>query len=219
MATLTRRLGQLVVAVSLAAGAVVVGGGSADAHPPKAWTGGVQADFGRVWWVREGWYAGAKGNWHVGDVTVEEDDDVLSGRLVDWRCPDGASPPDPLVWPQPPTPCTVVGATYVEQLEPWDIAVYDHEKDQIHLSGDFREVNADGAPLGTTVPIDVTFAGTGTAARYRYPSADRRTLDYEEIFPTAKAWGRFDGHRVSGRDVTQSIVQVSYYIRGMTRVP
>lgn len=47
MATLTRRFGQLAVAVSLAAGAVAVGSGSADAELSGARTSGVQGDVGR----------------------------------------------------------------------------------------------------------------------------------------------------------------------------
>ncbi|MBS2937732.1 hypothetical protein KDN32_08250 [Nocardioides sp. J2M5] len=218
MATPSRRLAQLLVASSLAVAAVAVGGGSADADPPRAWTGGVESDFGRVWWVHEGSYAGAPGNWHLGDLTIEEDDDVLTGSLVDWSCPDGARPPDPLISPVPPTSCTIVGGTYVEQLDPWDIAVFDHATNRLRLSGDFREVDASGEGVGT-VPIDVTLVGTGSPEKTRTYSAGRTRLTYEEYFPTAKAWGRFDGHRVGGPRVTQSITQVSFYIRDMVRAP
>lgn len=206
------------MAVGLAGAAVMTGGAAADADPPRAWTGGVEADFGRVWWVHEGSYAGAPGNWHLGDLTIEEDDDVLTGSLVDWSCPDGARPPDPLLSPVPPTPCTIVGGTYVEQLDPWDIAVFDHATNRLRLSGDFREVDATSTAVGT-VAIDVTLVGTGTPEKYRTYSAGRTRLEYEEYFPTAKAWGRFDGHRVGGPHVTQTVKQVSFLIRDMVPAP
>ena len=218
MATTLRRLGHLTAAVALAAGAVITGSTPADADPPRAWTGGTQADFGTVRWVHEGWYAGAQGNWHLGELVIEEDDDVLTGSIVDWKCPDGVRPPDPFINPPPPTTCKQKDITWVSQLSPWDVATFDHERNRLTISGEFDEYDTQDQVVGT-VPIDVTFAGVGAPVAERWLSPDRSTLDYSEYWESVKVWGRFDGHRVSGPDVTQTQTSMSFYVYGMTRRP
>lgn len=216
MSTLTRRFGQLAFAVALASVAVMTGGANADADPPRAWTGGTEADFGSVRWVHQGSYAGATGNWHLGELTIEEDDDILTGSITDWRCPQGEAPPDPLVWPTPPTGCTVTGLTWISQLDPWDIARFDHATNRLTLKGDFDVLDA-ADEVVRTAPIDLTIAGVGAPQVSRWKADDGSSLDYEELWATTRAWGRVDGHRVSGPKVTQVSTSLSFYIYGMTR--
>lgn len=176
--------------------------GAVQADPPADWTGGSQAEFGRVVWIHDGWYAGAKGNWHVGELTVEEDDDGVTGSIVDWRCPDGVEPPGPLVWPVPPTTCKVKGTTYIWDLSPVDVATWDHATDRLTISGQFDEVDA-GYNVIDTVAVDLTMKGLGEPSVTEAPSPFDQTLFYDEAFFDAKIWGRVDGHRVSGPKVTQ----------------
>jgi hypothetical protein len=221
MPSLTQLCARLAAVAALSALVVAATGTTAHADPPRNWSGGTQADFGRVTWVHEGWYAGARGNWHVGDLTVEEDDDGIGGGITDWRCPAGETPPGPLVWPVPPTNCEVMGTTYVYQLDPWDLADFDHENNRLIIKGDFDEVDGTTMEVIGSVPIDVTIKGLGAPIVSKsYYQGDGGTLvDYEEDFTAAKAWGRFDGHRVSGPKVTQLTASTSFIIYGLSRTP
>ena len=205
-------------AAALSTVAVVTAGTAAHADPPAGWSGGTEANFGSVQWVHEGRHAGARGNWHVGQLTIEEDDDILTGSIIDWRCPEGEEPPGPLVWPVPPTSCKVKGTTYISQLDPWDIADFDHATNRLTLQGSFDEVDDMHEVIGS-VPIDLTIKGLGAPTVGEWLYADGTMLDYEESFESVKAWGRVDGHRVSGPRVTQLHASLSFYLSGLTRTP
>lgn len=216
MTTPIRRLAHLGAATVLSTAVLVGGAGASQADPPDDWAGGSQAEWGRVTWIHDGWYPGAKGNWHVGELTIEEDDDGVTGSITDWRCPDGVQPPGPLVWPVPPTPCKVKGTTAIFDLDPWDVATYDHRRDVLTIKGEFNEI-ADDPNVGVDlVPIDLTIKGLGEPSVSYFPSADGTTLYYDEMFYDAKAWGRVDGHRVSGPKVTQVDAWVGFAIYDMT---
>lgn len=214
-----RRIAHLGAATVLSALALVGGAGASQADPPHGWTGGTQADWGRVTWVHDGWYAGAKGNWHVGDLTLGEDDDGVYGSIVDWRCPDGVEPPGPLSSPAPVTTCKVKGRTTIYDLSVQDFARYDHKRDLLTMKGDFAVIDDDpNQPIGR-VPIDITIKALGDPSVSFFPSDDGTSLYYDEFFPEAKAWGRVAGRRVSGPDVTQVDSWVGFAIYGMTPVP
>jgi hypothetical protein len=214
MTSLVRHLVRASAALLLPATALIGASGAVQADPPAGWTGGSQAEFGRVTWVHDGWYQGAKGNWHVGALDIDEDDDGTTGSIVDWRCPDGVEPPGPLVWPLPPTTCKQVGQTYISDLDPWDVASFDHATDRLTIVGQFDEVDADYNVIGT-VAINVTIKGLGDPLVSEFPSADGKTLYYDEFFTEGKAWGRVDGHRVSGPKVTQVSARAGFSIYDM----
>ena len=158
MTTLMRRCARAAAVTALSSTVLLGAAGATQADPPADWTGGSQAEFGRVTWVHNGWYPGAKGNWHVGELMIEEDDDGVTGSIIDWRCPDGVEPPGPLVWPLPPTTCKEKGRTYIWDLEPWDVATYDHATDRLSMSGQFDEVDSNYDVIGT-LAIDLTMKG------------------------------------------------------------
>jgi hypothetical protein len=215
MTTLTRRCARAAAVTAVASTLVFGAAGAAQADPPADWTGGVQAEFGRVTWVHEGSYPGAKGNWHVGELMIEEDDDGVTGSIIDWRCPDGVEPPGPLVWPPPPTTCQEEGRTVIWDLDPVDVATYDHATDRLTMSGQFDEVDSNYGVIGT-VAIDLTMRGQGIPWVSEFPSADGTSLYYDEFFDDAKVRGRVDGHRVSGPKVTQVDTFVGFAIYDMT---
>ena len=151
----------------------------------------------------------------MGELTIEEDDDVLTGSITDWRCPDGVEPPGPLVWPVPSTSCKVKGVTYINQLDPWDVASFDHSTDRLTIDGEFDEIDSTYVVIGK-VAIDLTIRGLGQPSVSKFPSDDGKTLYYDEFFDDTKAWGRVDGHRVSGPNVTQVDSWVGFAIYNMT---
>lgn len=210
-----RRCARAAAVTALSSTVLLGAAGATQADPPADWTGGSQAEFGRVTWVHNGWYPGAKGNWHVGELMIEEDDDGVTGSIIDWRCPEGVEPPQPVVWPLPPTTCKEKGRTYIWDLEPWDVATYDHATDRLTMSGQFDEVDSNYGVIGT-VAIDLTMKGLGTPSVSEFPSADGGSLYYDEFFDDAKVWGRVDGHRVSGPKVTQVDSFVGFAIYDMT---
>ena len=222
MNSLAQLCARLAAVATLSTAAVVAGGATAQADPPRNWSGGTEADFGRVTWVHQGWYPnGSEGNWHVGHLNVEEDDDGIDGSIIDWRCPAGETPPGPLVWPVPPTSCKLKGTTYILQLDPWDLADFDQAKNRLIIKGDFNEVTGDTMEVIGTVPIDVVIQGLGTPTvrKTYYEGTGGTMLDYEEDFTSgAKAWGRVDGHRVSGPKVTQLSASTSFTVYGLTRM-
>jgi hypothetical protein len=213
-----RRVAHLGAATVLSTAVLVGGAGASQADPPDDWTGGSRADWGRVTWIHDGWYPGAQGNWHVGELTLGEDDDGVTGSITDWRCPDGVTPPGPLVWPVPATSCKVKGRTTIYDISVQDFADYDLARDRLTMKGDFAVIDDDpNVPIGR-VPIDLTIKAVGDPYVSSFPSADGTTLYYDELFPDAKAWGRVDGHRVSGPKVTQVDSYVGYAINDMTPV-
>lgn len=218
MLPVTRRYARA-AAVSILATAALLGAASAtQADPPDGWTGGMQAEFGRVTWIHDGWYSGARGNFHVGELDIDEDDDGITGSVKDWRCPDGVEPPGPLVWPVPETTCKIVGTTYIFDMSPVDVASWDHTRNRLTLSGQFDTVDADYNVTGS-IPINVTIKGLGEPAVTYDPSPFDETLFYDEAFFDVKAWGRVNGRRVSGPDVTQVEEHnwVGFSIYGMVR--
>ena len=216
MTKITRTGVRMAVVAALSTAAVVAGGSAVQADPPPGWSGGHEADFGSVTWVHDGWYAGARGNWHVGSLTIEEDDDVLTGFITDWRCPDGEEPPSPVVWPTPETSCKVTGSTYISQTNPWDVADFDQRRNRLTIEGDFDELDDNSEVIGSAA-IDLTIKGLGAPTVGEVYSDDGTMLDYEEIFEESRAWGRVDGHRVSGPKVSQLSSSVSFYLSGLTR--
>ena len=202
MSPVTRRYARA-TAVSILSAAALLGAPSAtQADPPDGWTGGSQAEFGRVTWVHDGRYPGAKGNFHVGELDIDEDDDGITGSIKDWSCPDGVEPPGPLLWPVPETSCEVKGTTYIFDMDPVDVASWDHARNRLTMSGQFDTVDADYNVIGS-VPINVTMKGLGEPAVTYAPSPFDTTLFYDEAFFDVKVSGRVAGRRVSGPHVTQ----------------
>jgi hypothetical protein len=215
--TRTRRTwAQLAIIAITTAGALVGAGSSAHADPPPGWEpgpGGVEYDLGDVAWVHEGRYAGVAGNWHTGWLTVEEDDDGLTGELYDWQCPAGVTPPDPNRNPE--TTCTLRGYRYVDYAQYYDVARFNQKLNRLVVHGDYPVFDANYEPVGT-VRIDLTIKGMGDPEVTIDES--REILDYTEIFHDTRATGKVDGHGLGGHNTRQlDYGRIGFWLDGWVR--
>jgi hypothetical protein len=200
---------------ALAAAALLGGAGAAQADPPPGWGPGefgVEYDLADVIWSHHGRYDDALGNWHTGWLTVEEDDDGVTGELIDWRCPDGVEPPTGFAGQ--PTTCKQKGYVWLEYIQFWDVAHFDQALNRLDVRLDAPAYDEDYTPVGT-VRIDVVIKGVGTSEITSDESGE--ILDFSEIWNDTKSWGHVDGHRVRGPNTTQVQTRMGYWLDGWTR--
>ena len=142
MRTKTGTLARLVIAATVAAGALLGGGSSAQADPPPGWEPGEigwEADFADIGWTFRGWYDGVPGNVHTGYLNVEEDDDVLKIWLNNWFCPSGATPPHPYDTPDVATTCKWRSGKYVSYIDWWDVADFNQARNKLTVQGEYAD--------------------------------------------------------------------------------
>jgi hypothetical protein len=212
--TRTRRTwAQLAAIAVVATGALIGTGTAAKADPPPGWEPGpdsIEYDFADLGWVHKGFYSGVAGNWHTGWLNVEEDDDGLTGELVDWRCPAGVEPPAPIIGSYTvDTPCKVKRLQVIEYIQYYDVAWFNQTRDRLVLRGDFPLIDELHDPIGT-VHIDMYFQATGDPTVTSDTSTG--TLDYSESWATATGVGTVDGHGLGGHSTQQSRGRVSFYL-------
>lgn len=192
------RAARLAAATTTTAAVLLGLGAPAHADPPSGWGPGqygVEYDFAGFDWIHHGHYHGIAGNWHTGWVNVEEDDDGITGDLVDWRCPRHVVPPSPYDDPTG-TRCVEVGDRYLEDNLNWDTAVFHQASNRLTLNRDVPAYDSTtGADLGT-VRIDVSMRAKNPPVVVDDESGP--ILDYSEDYVGVPARGRVDGHRVSG---------------------
>jgi hypothetical protein len=216
MTRIRKTWAQLATIAILATGAVMGLGTTAKADPPPGWKPGPNAftlDLGNVQWVHKGWYSGVPGNWHTGWLNVEEDDDILTGGLVDWWCPAGAEPPDEGLHPGA-TGCTVRVFQGIEYIQWWDVARFNQKQDRLTIRGDYPTYDLDLNPTGT-VNIDLVIQGQG-APEIRIDES-QEYLEYSELFQTAHATGRVDGHGIGGAKTRQFNTSIGFWLDGWIR--
>ena len=211
-----RTLIRLVLATLLAAGALAGASPAARADVPPGWQPGglnsFEADFGDARWTHQGFYPGVAGNWHTGWVNVEEDDDVLTAQLIDWKCPAGAQPPAPLTWfPGQATACKVKRYQWVSVLDPWNIATFNQKRDRLRLQGSHPAVDHLDQPAGT-VTFDLYLEAVGQPTVTSDTAGG--TLWYEEAWSQARLFGTIDGHGLAGSGTTLHSGSVSFYVSG-----
>jgi hypothetical protein len=140
---------------------------SAAAASPEAVVTGdwVTQDYYPLMYVessRAGHIAGRLGNWHTASLTIETDDDWVTGLVVDWRCPKKATRPLP-GYTDTPTKCTLVGGVEINNPDVIPVTV----SPRLRVATAAGNVTANeiltGAP--TRVDLDVTWLGTGKLVR------------------------------------------------------
>jgi hypothetical protein len=205
---------QLASIAVLATGVLAGTGEAARADVPPGWVPGpnsYEADFGDATWVHHGFYAGRAGNVHTGWVNVEEDDDVLTAELIDWKCPAGAEPPAPGTGTAGAGACKVKRYQWVSYIQYYDVATFNQKRDRLRLSGDFAAVDQNDQPAGT-VSFNLYLEGVG--APTVSSTVTEGTLHHEESWSEARLFGKIDGHGLAGRNTTQLSGQVSFYVEG-----
>jgi hypothetical protein len=194
------------------------------ADPPKGWTPGtygIEYDFGHVSWTQHGTHAYAPGNWHTGDVTVEEDDDGITGPVTDWTCPRGDTPPA-YPWSQTPSKCKVARYQWIDTTgQPIGVdglSSFDQRKNQLIVRGDFWAWDMNDNRNGT-VHLDLVFQAVGSPVVRKdvYGTAPDELLDYSESWSKANVWGRVNGLRVNGPGTTQLCDGISFQDSGWVR--
>jgi hypothetical protein len=209
MTRIRKTWAQLAAIAVIATGVLVGAGTAAKADIPPGWVPGpdsVEADFGDTVWVHQGFYPGVAGNWHTGWLNIEEDDDVLTAELVDWKCPAGAQPPSSY---GQPTTCKVKRYQWVSYFQYYDVATFNQKRDRLVLRGDFPATGLNGEPAGT-VNFDVYFQAVGTPTVTSNTSTG--TLDYSESWSNARLVGKIDGHGLAGHGTTQLYGNTSFYV-------
>ncbi len=207
----------------MAAGALIAGGTAAVADPPKGWVPGDfgnEYDFGTVYWTHHGRYADAPGNWHTGTLTIEEDDDGITGGLYDWNCPAGAKPPRAGA-PSTNT-CTLARGRYLDSVfggDPgFDLAQFDQAHNRLTSHRDVSVFDLNDVRLGT-VRVDLTFQGIGkpTDSLFRtVTNGGVTSMDYFERY-TGVVCGKVDGHRVRGPGTKQEAPDLGFNVSGWVR--
>ena len=120
---------------------------------------------------RHGWFPDRPGNYHTGDIEVEEDDDGVTGFLQDWRCTGDAVPPQPYSNDpgRPALQAQAVGRPLrsstallnLGDLRPEDQPVSVSTSTSRRLDWDTNE------PDGGSVRIDLTIVGKGAPTIYK----------------------------------------------------
>lgn len=204
-------------ALTVVAASAIAGMGAAQADPPPGWEPGqygVEYDLADIGWTHPGHYAGVPGNWHTGWINVEEDDDGVTGTLLDWRCPAGVEPPGPYAPSGEPTRCTLKGSRWLEYIQYYDVATIDQARDRMTVNLDVP-VYVDGFEPDGTVRVDLVIKGLGDPEITSDESGE--VLDYTEVFDTVRARGKVDGHRVRGPNTTQEDGRMGFWLDGWTR--
>ncbi|HSS68063.1 MAG TPA: hypothetical protein VLK34_05885 [Nocardioidaceae bacterium] len=201
----------------LALGALLAGAGIAQAAPPPGWTGddgGVEYDLADVTWTHHGRYPGELGNWHTGYLNVEEDDDGVTGWLIDWRCPDGVQPPSATDADQTSV-CKQKGNLWLENFQDWDSAKLDFARNRMDLDIDVDAYDGIVGDYVRSVRIDIVLKGLGKSTVTSDQSGE--ILDWSEIWYDVKAWGHVDGHRIAGPNTETQTYRMGYWLDGWTR--
>ena len=188
----------------------------AQADIPPGWEPGpshlsFEADFGDVTWKHQGFYAGVAGNWHTGWVNVEEDDDVLTAELIDWKCPAGVEPPAPGTGTGAAGACKVKRYQWVSYIDHPDVATFNHKRDRLVLRGDFPATGLNDEPAGT-VHFDLYLEGVGEPEVTTDTSTG--TLYHEEYWWQALLRGTIDGHGLAGHGTTLLSARTGFYVTG-----
>jgi hypothetical protein len=207
---------RLVGVGTLAAAALLSGAGAAHADPPPGWDPGewgVEYDFADVSWMHHGRYNDALGNWHTGWLTVEEDDDGVTGEVIDWWCPAGVEPPTAYD-PDQTTTCTRKGYLWLEYIDWWDVGQYDQARNRIDVHLDVPAYDSDFNQV-TTVRVDVMMKGLGKPEIISDESGE--ILNYSESFQSTKSWGKVNGHRIGGPNTVQGPSRVGFWLDGWER--
>jgi hypothetical protein len=201
---------RLIGVTAFSAGAFLGGASAAQADPPPGWEpgdGGVEYELADTIWSHHGRYDGHLGNWHTGWVNIEEDDDVLTGELVDWWCPAGVEPPTAYS-PDPDTPCKQRGELWLEYIQYFDVATFDQARNRLDVHMDVPAY-VDGIDPAGTVRVDLMMRGRGVPTVQSDDSND--ILTYSEFWYDVKTWGRVDGQRINGTNTVNDT-----YIMGFT---
>ena len=213
---LVRALPRLLAVSSVALGALLLGGGPAHADPPPGWAPGefgLEYDYADIGWTHRGWYDGTAGNVHTGWVNVEEDDDVLTVELNDWFCPAGATPPSPADSRDVPTACKWRSGKFVNYIQWWDVATFDHRRDKLIVRGDFTD-----AFSAETVRLDLVLKSSDPPEVVSDETGP--VLDYSETFDEVVAVGKVDGRRVDpAANRTQTGGLIRFTLDGWERIP
>lgn len=212
--------GRAIGAAALTTGALLGGAGAAQADPPPGWEpgeGAVEYDFADLGWTHHGWYPGQRGNWHTGQLTFEEDDDGITGQLLDWRCPAGAQPPSPYDPDQESDDCTLKNSRWLEYIQFYDVATIDQASDRMTVNIDVPAYDGafDPEPSGS-VRLDLVIKGLDDAPEVHIDESGE-ILDYYEIFYDLNAWGKVDGRRIKGPNTTQEAGRMGFWLDGWVR--
>lgn len=205
---------------TLAAAALTAGAGSAHADPPKGWQPGTEYDYGRIIFTQHGWFKDRPGNYHTGDIEVEEDDDGVTGFLADWRCTEDAVPPQPYSNDPVDPRCKLKQAVGLQELDgTLNLGTFDQKNNRlgVHLDVPTLDYNT-GEVDGGTVRIDLTIVGLGAPTIYKNTTAT--TLEYEEyFFNGVKAWGQVDGKWLGKTNTVIHSGSIGFWLDGYTRTP
>lgn len=205
---------------TLLAAATMAGAGAAQADPPKGWQPGTEYDYGRIVFTQKGWFPDRPGNYHTGDVEIEEDDDGVTGFLQDWRCTGDAVPPQPYSNTPVDPRCKLKRSVGLQELNgTLNLGTFDQKFNRlgVHLDVPTLDWNT-GEPDGNSVRIDLTIVGQGTPTIYK--ATTPTTLEYEEYyFEGVKAWGQVDGKWISKNNTTIHSGAVGFWLDGWTRIP
>jgi hypothetical protein len=107
---------------------------------------------------RAGHIAGRPGNWHTVSVTIETDDDWVTGLVADWRCPKGVARPIP-GYQGAATKCTPVGGAWINNPDVIPVTVSPRLRKATAAGNVTGADFVTGAP--TTVDLDITWNGRG----------------------------------------------------------
>jgi hypothetical protein len=204
-------------AAALTFGALLTGAVAAQADPPPGWGPGdygVEYDLGDVAWMHHGRYDATLGNWHTGYLNIEEDDDGITGWLIDWRCPDGVKPPT-AIDPDQTSVCKQKGGVYFDNLVISDSAKLDFAHNRMDLNIDTDGYDLVSGDYVRPVRVDIVLKGRGASTITSDESGE--ILDWTEIWYDVKAWGRVDGHRIAGPNTTTDPIRMGYWLDGWER--
>lgn len=211
------------LAAAVSAVLLIVGGG-AQADPPDGWApgpDGFEFDYGRVLYTQHGWIEGRPGNYHVGDVEAEEDDDGVTGFIRDYFCRGDAVPPPPFSTEPADPRCTLKQTVHLDEgdYNP-AMAVFDHERNRvgIHLEVDSFDSTSE-EPRGT-VRIDLTIAGRGEPDVTHEETPTGLTYD-EWWHDGVRAWGKVDGITINKRTtvIHQDHSLIGFWLYNWVRTP
>jgi hypothetical protein len=135
---------------------------------------------------RAGHIAGRLGNWHTVSVTIETDDDWVTGLVADWRCPKGVTRPIP-GYQGERTRCTPVGGARINNPDVIPVTVSPRLRKATAAGNVTATDFVTGAP--TTVDLDITWNGKGAYA------ADVTTGTYVNDDGILTEWRAIDAHR------------------------
>lgn len=195
------RAARYAVAAAVVSAATLVTGGPAHADIPDGWVpgdDGIEYDFGFTSWMHQGRYADTLGNWHTGYITVEEDDDGITGELQDWYCKGTAQPPKPGSTSTPNGRCTLKKSRWLDTIDQpvgLEMSTFKHQRNVLRVN---LTVDAYDTYLGDrvgSVPINIGIRAIGAPDEVS-ESGSGSSLYFHESYGTTKSWGTVDGHHI-----------------------